>query len=62
MCPLQGTGIKENVLLWPLKTRYEIVLIKRSGNKVETEIPTPLMGIATIVLLWLTVLAPHPLS
>ncbi|MFF4189201.1 metal-dependent hydrolase [Streptomyces sp. NPDC001691] len=48
--------------LWPLKTRYEIVLIKRSGNKVETEILTPLMGIATIVLLWLTVLAPNPLS
>ncbi|MET8957038.1 metal-dependent hydrolase [Streptomyces sp. NPDC004533] len=47
--------------LWPLKTRYEIVLIKSSGNKLETEILTPLMGAGTIALLWLTVLAPHPL-
>ncbi|MDT0469901.1 metal-dependent hydrolase [Streptomyces gibsoniae] len=47
--------------LWPLKTRYEIVLIKSSGNKLETEMLTPLMGAGTTALLWLTVLAPHPL-
>ncbi|MGW3493592.1 metal-dependent hydrolase [Streptomyces sp. NPDC001020] len=47
--------------LWPHKTRYEIVLIKSSGNKLETEILTPLMGAGTITLLWLTVLAPNPL-
>ncbi|MFE6689097.1 metal-dependent hydrolase [Streptomyces sp. NPDC057743] len=48
--------------LWPLKTRYEIVLIKHSGNKVETEILTPIMGVATVVLLWFTALSPHSIS
>jgi membrane-bound metal-dependent hydrolase YbcI (DUF457 family) len=47
--------------LWPLKTRYEIEIIKSSGNKLETEILVPLMGVGTIALLWFTALSPHTL-
>jgi membrane-bound metal-dependent hydrolase YbcI (DUF457 family) len=45
--------------LWPLKNRYEIVVIKSSGNKLETEILVPIMGIATVGLLWFTAISPH---
>ena len=48
--------------LWPLKTRYEIVIIKSSGNKLETEILVPIMGLATVALLWFTALSPHTLK
>ena len=47
--------------LWPRRTRYEIEIIKSSGNKLETEILVPLMGVGTIALLWFTALAPHQL-
>ncbi|MFE5580222.1 metal-dependent hydrolase [Kitasatospora sp. NPDC056531] len=45
-------------LLWPHKERYEIVLIKRSGNNVETKVLVPIMSVATFVLLWFTALSP----
>ncbi|MEU1508127.1 metal-dependent hydrolase [Kitasatospora sp. NPDC005748] len=42
-------------LFWPYGRRYEIPLIKRTGNGVETKFLAPLMTIATFVLLWCTV-------
>ncbi|MFC5720801.1 metal-dependent hydrolase [Streptomyces gamaensis] len=45
--------------LWPHKKRYELVLIKHSGNRLETEILTPVMGVATVALLWFGALSPH---
>ncbi|MDH6703376.1 MULTISPECIES: metal-dependent hydrolase [unclassified Kitasatospora] len=45
-------------LLWPHKERYEVVLIKRSGNSVETKVLVPIMSVATFVLLWFTALSP----
>ncbi|MFJ6379649.1 metal-dependent hydrolase [Kitasatospora sp. NPDC092039] len=45
-------------LLWPHKERYEVVLVKRSGNSVETEVLVPIMSVATFVLLWFTALSP----
>ncbi|MFC5908226.1 metal-dependent hydrolase [Streptacidiphilus monticola] len=47
--------------LWPRRTRYEIEIIKSSGNNVETDILVPIMGVATVVLLWFTALAPNTL-
>jgi membrane-bound metal-dependent hydrolase YbcI (DUF457 family) len=47
--------------LWPLKTRYEVVLIKSSGNKMETEILTPIMGVVAVIMIWFTALSPHTL-
>jgi len=49
-------------LLWPHKARYETVMIERSGNDVETKALVPMLGIATVVLLWFTALSPHPLG
>ncbi|MGF1427864.1 metal-dependent hydrolase [Kitasatospora sp. LaBMicrA B282] len=37
--------------LWPHKQRYEIVLIKRSGNDMETKVLVPLMTVATVAFL-----------
>ncbi|WP_407918379.1 metal-dependent hydrolase [Kitasatospora sp. NE20-6] len=39
-------------LFWPHRRRYEVVLIRRSGNGVETRLLVPLMTVATFVLLW----------
>ncbi|MFF0413631.1 metal-dependent hydrolase [Kitasatospora sp. NPDC004745] len=39
-------------LFWPLGRHYEIALIKRTGNRVETRFLVPLMTIATFVVLW----------
>ncbi|GAA3031320.1 metal-dependent hydrolase [Kitasatospora albolonga] len=49
-------------LLWPHKERYETVLIKRSGNAVETKVLVPIMSVATFVLLWFTAVSPTVLS
>ncbi|MFE9428227.1 metal-dependent hydrolase [Kitasatospora sp. NPDC006697] len=49
-------------LLWPHKERYEIVLIKRSGNDVETKVLVPIMTVATFALLWFTAGAPTVLG
>lgn len=49
-------------LLWPYRNRFETVLIKRSGNDVETKFLVPLMGVGTLVLLWFTALAPHAVT
>ncbi|GAB2722068.1 metal-dependent hydrolase [Kitasatospora kifunensis] len=48
--------------LWPHKQRYEIVLIKRSGNDVETKVLVPIMTVATFALLWFTALEPTVLG
>ncbi|GAA1899086.1 metal-dependent hydrolase [Streptantibioticus ferralitis] len=45
-------------LLWPHKQRYEIVLIKSSGNSVETKFLVPLMSVATFGLLGYALLSP----
>lgn len=45
-------------LLWPHKQRYEIVLIKRTGNTMETKVLVPIMGVATFALLWFTAVQP----
>jgi membrane-bound metal-dependent hydrolase YbcI (DUF457 family) len=49
-------------LLWPHKERYELVLIQHSGNNVETKVLVPIMGLATVALLWFTALAPGAIS
>ncbi|MFI5529267.1 metal-dependent hydrolase [Kitasatospora sp. NPDC051853] len=49
-------------LLWPHKERYETVLIKRSGNAVETKVLVPIMSVATFVLLWFTAVSPTVLN
>jgi membrane-bound metal-dependent hydrolase YbcI (DUF457 family) len=45
-------------LLWPLRTRYEFVLIRRTGNRIETFVIVPLMTLATGAVLWFTLVAP----
>jgi membrane-bound metal-dependent hydrolase YbcI (DUF457 family) len=45
-------------LLWPHKERYEIVLIKRTGNKMETNILVPIMSVVTFVMLGFACLGP----
>ena len=35
-------------LLWPLKPRLALPIISRTGNKVETWVLTPLMGLVTV--------------
>ncbi|GAA1146593.1 membrane-bound metal-dependent hydrolase YbcI (DUF457 family) [Kitasatospora gansuensis] len=49
-------------LLWPHKERYEVVLIKRTGNSVETKVLVPIMSVATFVLLWFTAVSPTVLT
>lgn len=34
------------------------MLIKRSGNDVETKVLVPIMSVATFVLLWFTAVSP----
>ncbi|WP_436560648.1 metal-dependent hydrolase [Kitasatospora sp. HPMI-4] len=45
-------------LLWPHKERYEIVLIKRTGNKMETNVLVPIMSAVTFVMLGFACLGP----
>ncbi|MDH6578997.1 metal-dependent hydrolase [Kitasatospora sp. MAP5-34] len=45
-------------LLWPHKNRYEIVLIKRTGNKMETNVLVPIMSVVTFAMLGFSFLAP----
>ncbi|WP_280461067.1 metal-dependent hydrolase [Nocardia carnea] len=40
-------------LLWPLKPRLAVPIISRTGNKVETWVLTPAMGLVTIALFYL---------
>ena len=49
-------------LLWPHRRRYEIVLIRRTGNRLETRFLVPLMTMATFVLVWLAAFAPTTLT
>ncbi len=49
-------------LLWPHRRRYEIVLIKRTGNRLETRFLVPLMTVATFVLVWLAAFSPSVLT
>ncbi|GAA2155045.1 metal-dependent hydrolase [Kitasatospora kazusensis] len=41
-------------LFWPHGRRYEMALIKRTGNSVETKFLVPVMTIATFAVLWFT--------
>ncbi|WP_406209388.1 metal-dependent hydrolase [Kitasatospora sp. NBC_01560] len=47
-------------LFWPHGRHCGIVLIKRTGNGVETKFLVPLMTIATFVLLWWAAFPPTP--
>jgi membrane-bound metal-dependent hydrolase YbcI (DUF457 family) len=42
-------------LFWPIKQRFEIPLIRRTGNKFETAFLTPVMAIGAIVCVFLAV-------
>ncbi|WP_034266502.1 metal-dependent hydrolase [Actinospica robiniae] len=46
-------------LFWPVKMRFEIPLIKRTGNKFETAFLTPLFAVAGIALLVMAVRNPR---
>ncbi|MCX9191354.1 metal-dependent hydrolase [Carbonactinospora thermoautotrophica] len=45
-------------LLWPVKGRFGIPVVSRTGNAVETWVLVPLMTVATLALLWFTTAAP----
>ncbi|MEU9133851.1 metal-dependent hydrolase [Kitasatospora sp. NPDC048540] len=49
-------------LLWPYRRRFEIVLIKRTGNRFETRFLVPVMTAGTLVLVWLAAFAPTALT
>lgn len=46
-------------LLWPIRTRFEIPIISRTGNKVEVMLLSPLMSVGTVAALYVFVIAPH---
>ncbi|WP_406297421.1 metal-dependent hydrolase [Embleya sp. NBC_00888] len=39
-------------LFWPLGTRFEVAVVSRTGNRVETLVLVPVMMLATVALLW----------
>ncbi|MFE6746481.1 metal-dependent hydrolase [Kitasatospora purpeofusca] len=45
-------------LLWPLRRRFELPLIRRTGGKLETRLFVPVMTVATVAALWWTVFSP----
>ncbi|MER6304423.1 metal-dependent hydrolase [Kitasatospora sp. NPDC001539] len=45
-------------LLWPYRRRFELVLIRRTGGKLETRFFVPVMTVATFAALWFAVFAP----
>ncbi|MFD9687178.1 metal-dependent hydrolase [Kitasatospora sp. NPDC059146] len=45
-------------LFWPWPGRFELVLIRRTGGKVETRFVVPLMTVATFAVLWFSVFSP----
>ncbi|MFJ6382552.1 metal-dependent hydrolase [Kitasatospora sp. NPDC092039] len=45
-------------LLWPYRKRFELVLIRRTGSRLETRFLVPLMTVATFVALWFAAFAP----
>lgn len=49
-------------LLWPHRQRYEIVLIKRSGNNVETKVLVPVMAVVTFAMLGFALWSPGTLN
>lgn len=49
-------------LLWPHKQRYEIGLIKKTGNRVETNIVMPVMATAAVLVAGYTLLSPNVLN
>ncbi|MFJ1708073.1 metal-dependent hydrolase [Kitasatospora sp. NPDC088346] len=49
-------------LLWPYGRRFEMVLIKRTGNRFETRFLVPVMTAGTLVLVWLATFAPTALT
>ncbi|GAA4885452.1 metal-dependent hydrolase [Kitasatospora terrestris] len=49
-------------LLWPYGRRFELVLIKRTGNRFETRFLVPVMTCGTFVLVWLAAFVPTALT
>ncbi|BFV60139.1 metal-dependent hydrolase [Kitasatospora sp. CMC57] len=45
-------------LLWPYRRRFELVLIRRTGSRLETRFFVPLMTVATFAALWFAAFAP----
>ncbi|MCG6498256.1 metal-dependent hydrolase [Kitasatospora sp. A2-31] len=46
-------------LLWPYRRRFELVLVRRTGGKVESRLLVPLMTVATFAALWFSAFAPR---
>ncbi|MBI1758312.1 MAG: metal-dependent hydrolase [Actinobacteria bacterium] len=46
-------------LLWPIKMRFEIPLISRTGNRVEVWVVSPLMSVGTVAALYVLTIAPR---
>ncbi|HET9170113.1 MAG TPA: metal-dependent hydrolase [Actinospica sp.] len=46
-------------LFWPVPTRFEIPIIRRTGNKFETAFLTPVMAVGAFVLVFMAVKHPH---
>ncbi|MER5351938.1 metal-dependent hydrolase [Kitasatospora sp. NPDC002551] len=45
-------------LLWPYRRRFELVLIRRTGGRLETRFVVPVMTVATFAALWFAAFAP----
>jgi membrane-bound metal-dependent hydrolase YbcI (DUF457 family) len=39
-------------LFWPIRTRFEIPIIRRTGDKFETSVLAPAMAVGSLVALW----------
>jgi membrane-bound metal-dependent hydrolase YbcI (DUF457 family) len=46
-------------LFWPITSRFEIPIIRRTGNKFETAFLTPVMAVGAFVLVFLALKHPH---
>jgi membrane-bound metal-dependent hydrolase YbcI (DUF457 family) len=46
-------------LFWPIPTRFEIPIIRRTGNKFETAFLTPVMAVGAFVLVFMAIKHPH---
>lgn len=46
-------------LMWPVRTRFEIPVIKRTGDKFETAVLTPVMAIGAMACVFMAIRHPH---
>lgn len=44
-------------LFWPLGSRFEVAIVSRTGNRMETLVLVPMMMLSTVALLWFTTFA-----